>query len=213
MAHIFPNGSRLMRQSSKPMAGKSYPLLTQQPEHTVEIAKNWGVIVNLSDIIRACKEAKQLYILMSYMDIQNFIQTLLVSPEFYECTDVYEQVYDIFGGELTTESLRTLTDEIDAIYSQLCHKVTNLIRIKYTNEPFIFHKWVDENTAIVGSVEIIPAESKIPIRSDYRDIGFDSIPPWEPILQEDLDKMDAIRNRRILGRGAIGSQGTWLVDG
>lgn len=213
MALTFPNGSRLIKQSFKPMVGKNSPHLTQRQEHTVETAKNWGVIVDLSDIFRTCTEAQQLHVMLSYMDIQSFIQTLLVSPEYYECTDVYEQVYDIFGGELTSDSLRILTDEIDVIYKQLCNKVTNLIRIKYTNEPYIFHKWIDERTAIIGSSKIVSTNRKIPVRSDYRDLGFDGIPPWEPILQEDLDKMDAIRNRRILGRGTIGTQGTWVVDG
>lgn len=213
MAPTFPNGSRLIKQSYRSTVGKSSPCLIQPQEHTVETENNWGIIVDLSDIFRTCTEAQQLHIMLSYMDIRSFIQSLLVSPEYYECTDVYEHIYDIFGGELTSESLRTLTDEIDVIYKQLCNKVTNLIRIKYTNEPYIFHKWIDERTAIIGSSKIVPACRKVPVRSDYRDLGLDGVPPWEPILQEDLDKMDAIRNRRILGRGAIGAKGTWLVDG
>lgn len=92
---------------------------------------------------------------MSLTDPQHLIKNLLVSPDIYDCRDIYEKIYEDYGGELDALSLTIITDQVDVIYKRLMDKVNKLIRLRYAHEPFIFHRWIDPRTAIFGSAQAI----------------------------------------------------------
>lgn len=99
------------------------------------------------------KAERDLRLVLSHFDAPDILKYLLVSPELYECTELYAYIYDNYGGELNQAQLIAITDSIDVIYKAVYDALSEHIRRKNTHEPFQFHKWVNPTQAIIGSAK------------------------------------------------------------
>lgn len=114
----------------------------------------WGIIIDLEPFIRECAENKELRVVTDFFEPKKVVEFLVISPDAYECDELYNYIFDTCGGSMGVEDLTNVTDAVDKLYSSMMKRLTACIKIKHAQDSFIFHKWISETQAIFGAAKV-----------------------------------------------------------
>lgn len=114
------------------------------------------MILDVRPVIKRIEGYKDLEDVVGYFDIPKLIEYLTICPEHYECNEIYDYMYDTYGGEMSDDQLNIVSDAIDEVYTTIHDKVMQSIKRKYRNDPYIFHRWVGDSSILVGDAYVVP---------------------------------------------------------
>lgn len=108
--------------------------------------------MDMGHLLKSVSEQKGLYKLLQYMEPREILSDLLISPDSYECVNIYSCIYDNFGGDFTDVEFSMVTDSIDSLYETVVGVITSALKNKHADKSYALDRWISPTAALIGSI-------------------------------------------------------------